>query len=200
MSKVIALAASLGLVVKAVKVGTINPVIFKTQVNKGQFGAIAQDGDTTYIIDVKNNTSTELTAKTVQGLATDGYKAETLTMAHAAAISVSETTGVVAEITFEKDGTGVYSPMAISAFCKANGYKVKEAVVEVQNAVIFKTAGLKTIPGLVKDGDAYYQIDIDNNTAEVVDAAGLSTKATADLVAGKNTSKQRSIRCHCTRW
>jgi uncharacterized membrane protein YkoI len=188
MSKVIAFSSSLGLKISNAKVGTINPVIFKTQIDKGQFGSVVRDGDTSYIIDVKNNTSTELTAKTVQGLATDGYKADVVTMAQASAISVSESCGVVTEISFEKDGKGTLRPSSLASFCKANGYKVKDVTVETQNNIIFKTAGLKSIEGLVKDGDSYYQIDVTNNTAEVVDAAGLSKKATDDLKAGKNTS------------
>jgi hypothetical protein len=188
MSKIIALGASLGLAIKAAKVGTINPVIFKTQIDKCQFVSVVKDGDTSYIIDVKNNTSTELTAKTVQSLATDGYKADAATMAQASAISVSEACGVVTEISFEKDGTGSVRPSSLASFCKTNGYKVKDVAVEVQNAVIFKTAGLKSIDGLVKDGDSYYQIDVTNNTAVVVDAAGLSKKATDDLKEGKITS------------
>lgn len=188
MSKVVSLAASLGMSVTAVEVAEINAIVFKTAVDKKQFGQITTDGSDTYIIDVKNNTAEKLTPATVKDLAVAGYKAEIMSMAQASAVAASESTGTVLAVTMVKDGTGTIRPASIASFCKAAKFEVTDVEVETQNDIIFKTNGIKSIDGLVKDGADYYQIDVVNNTATVVNAAALSKQAVADFMSGKNTS------------
>ena len=193
-SKFISTLLALGLSVKEVEVQVINPIVFKTSVNANNFGQIVKDGDKVYIIDTKGNTADELTPKTVQDLAIAGYTSAKPTDAQRAAISATEATGTLVKVVAEKNDKGTVLGLGtttLSDLCKATGMEVVDVEVLVQNDIIFKTTGLKTLPDLVQDDGKYYQIDVNKNEATVVDAESLKDQAVADIKAGKNTNASR---------
>jgi len=190
MSKLVAVAASLGLGINKVKVSPINPVVLKAAVNVNTFGNVVDDNGTPTLIDVAANTSQVITPDTIKDAAIAGFTADASkrTKFQQAAMTASETCGTVNRVVFTKvDGAVVNCPTDIIAFCKANDFKVEDVEVAVQNDVIFSAVGVKSISGLTKHDDALYQIDVANNTATIVNATALAEKAVKGIKSLKSS-------------
>lgn len=186
MSKIKTFASSLGLKVTVASVDAINPIILKSAVNFHTFGNIVDDNGTPTLVDLSANTAIAITADSIRDAAQTALVSDIMDKFQDSALSVSEMCNTITSVTLEK-GEGNVSLYGgdVIAFVKANKFKIDDVEIDVQNDVIFSTLGVKSLKGLQKHDDVLYSIDLNANTATVVNAAALTEQALADLKAGK---------------
>jgi hypothetical protein len=189
MSTIKSIAKALGLKVTEVSVNTLNPVIFATQVNHNNFGNVVKDGGKTFVLDTKANTADELTADSISKATIDGLKTTTPTAFQSSAMNVSESFGTITGLTLTRDADASAngSVGAIGTLADSLGLDVADISLNVQNGVIFQTAGLKVLSNLTKHDGKYFALDTKANTATVIDPEKVAELAKADFLAGKES-------------
>lgn len=186
-NKISQIASDLNLVVSAVKVDTMNNVIFSTKYLASLSGSdIVKDGDKVFKLDVAGNDATEITAEGMAKAATEGLLS--LKPKNVAEVSAAIAFGLVKEITMTraKEATNGHVG-SLSSFAKSLGLKVLDVTVDAQNDVIFKTQGIQGLSGLDKLDGVYYKLDTVANTATIINPEAISKDAANDILKGKDS-------------
>lgn len=184
MSKINSYTKNSGLAVAGIEVTDVNSIIFSQKVVPSISGLTKDDGKF-FKLDVQANKAIQITPATISAAATtaanDGKDVDGM-------LNIAESYGLIAGVTFERDvDADINGGADALGLAKALNMDITDVTVEVQNAIIFKTTGIKNIAGLTKDADKYYQIDTKKNTATLINADGVADKAKADFLAGKST-------------
>jgi hypothetical protein len=183
MSTITAYAAAAQLSVVEVTVVEMNPIIFSAKVKGNLRNTIQEDGKI-YRLDVESNSAIEITAASI----TEQAKTDIMAGKGSEWVQIAEAFGLITKISFKKDKSEAKGSTDLDDALSL-GFKVTAVTVVPQNDIIFKTKGLQHIEGLTEDSGNYYKLDIESNTATLINPQGVADKAAADILKGKNSDE-----------
>ena len=187
MSNLKSISAVSALKVSSATVVAPNPIIFKNVVIKNLSG-LTKDGDTYYQLDLKDNTATEVTAEGFTEQVKAGLLADKPTDFQRQAINMAENLQLITAVTYGTSWDANMVTTDIQDFVQKVGMKVSDVAIKVQNEIIFKTSVVGKIQGLVKDGDSFFELDLKNNSATLINPEEVAKLAKQDFLKGKATS------------
>lgn len=187
MSNLLSISAASALKVTSATVVAPNPIIFKNVVIKNLSG-LTKDGDTYYQLDLKDNTATEVTAEGFAEQVKAGLLADKPTDFQRQAINMAENLQLITSVTYatQWDAPSIHGDL--QDYVQKVGMKVQDVTIKVQNAIIFKTSVVSKISGLVKDGDSFFELDLKNNSATLINPEEVAKLAKQDFLKGKSTN------------
>ena len=183
MSVLTAYAAAAQFSVVTAEVVEMNQIIFSAKAKGNLRNTIQEDGKE-YRLDVESNSAIEITPASITEQAT----ADIMAGKGSEWVQLAEAFGLITKIRFKKDKSEAKGSTDLDDVL-ALGYKVTAVTVVPQNDIIFKTKGLQHIGGLTVEAGNYYKVDIDNNTATLINPQGVADKAAADILKGKNSDE-----------
>ena len=187
MSNLKSISTASALKITSATVVAPNPIIFKNVVIKNLSG-LTKDGDTYYQLDLKDNTATEITAEGFAAQVNAGLLADKPTDFQRQAINMAENLQLITEVTYSNQWDALMVTTDIQDFVQKVGMKVSDVSVKVQNEIIFKTSVVGKISGLVKDGDNFFELDLKNNSATIINPEEVAKIAKQDFLRGKATN------------
>ena len=187
MSNLKSISAASALKVSSATVVAPNPIIFKNVVIKNLSG-LTKDGETYYQLDLKDNTATEVTAEGFTEQVKAGLLADKPTDFQRQAINMAENLQLITAVTYGTSWDANMVTTDIQDFVQKVGMKVSDVAIKVQNEIIFKTSVVGKIQGLVKDGDSFFELDLKNNSATLINPEEVAKLAKQDFLKGKATS------------
>ena len=164
--------------VDSVKCFEPNNIIFR-QTAPRNFSVTVED-DKFYLLDVEANEATELTPKTVAKNAEKAFKAGKANV-YSSYIEYMKYIDTI-KFTKVKECKQDNAPwLTLEMFCNGQRLEVTDAEVLEQNEIIFAKKTVPQLDGLVKDGNKYYQLDVENNKAILVNPKAIAEQAVKDL-------------------